>query len=135
MFGVDRKWLAGGQNDANDPNATSTSRVLRSQRMMVISIQPPHRPIAHCDIAARDLLLPHGDVLMTLSIVLRIARTLDGAEIDKIISDMEARKALAIEHHRRDDWRKRELSADSFEAACNHVNDASMPHPAPDRVW
>ena len=72
---------------------------------------------------------------MTLCIVLRIARTLDGAEIDKFISDVEAREALAIEHHRRDDWRKRELSADSFEAACNHVNDASMPHPAPDRVW
>jgi hypothetical protein len=90
--------------------------------------------IAHCDIAARDLLLPYGDVVMTLSIVLRIARTLDGAEIDKIISDVEARKAVAVEHHRRTDWRKRELAASSFEAACHHVNDASMPHLAPDRV-
>ena len=34
--------------------------------------------IAHCDVAARDLLLPYGDVVMTLSIVLRIKRTLDG---------------------------------------------------------
>ena len=33
--------------------------------------------IAHCDVAARDLLLPYGDVVMTLSIVLRIKRTLD----------------------------------------------------------
>src|ERR1700722_8648986 len=90
--------------------------------------------IAHCDIAARDLLLPYGDVLMTLSIVLRIKRTLDVVEIDKLISDAEARKAVAVEHHRRADWRKRELSANSFEAACHHVNDASMPYLAPDRV-
>ncbi|WP_164940890.1 hypothetical protein [Bradyrhizobium zhanjiangense] len=33
--------------------------------------------IAHCDIAARDLLMPYGDVLMVRSIVLRIKRTLD----------------------------------------------------------
>jgi hypothetical protein len=31
--------------------------------------------IAHCDVAARDLLLPHGDVVMVLSTVLRIKRT------------------------------------------------------------
>ena len=49
--------------------------------------------IAPCDVAARDLLLPYGDVVMTLSIVLRIKRTLDGAEIDNIISDLQARKA------------------------------------------
>src|SRR5262245_7215906 len=37
--------------------------------------------IGHCEIAARDLLLPHLDVVMALSIVLRIKRTLDGTEI------------------------------------------------------
>ena len=42
--------------------------------------------IAHCDAAARDLLFPYGDVVMGLSIILRIKRTLDGAEI---ISDLE----------------------------------------------
>jgi hypothetical protein len=90
--------------------------------------------IAHCDVAAWDLLLPYGDVVMTLSIVLRIKRTLDGVEIDKIIADVQARKGLAIEHHRRADWRRRELAASSFEAACHHVYDASMPHLAPDPV-
>jgi hypothetical protein len=60
--------------------------------------------IAHCDVAARDLLLPHGDVVMTLSIVLRIKRTLDGAEIDDLISSMQARKALAFERARRKRW-------------------------------
>jgi hypothetical protein len=80
--------------------------------------------ISHCDVAAWDLLLPYGDVLMALSIVLRIKRTLDGTEIDKIISDVEARKAVAVELRHRADWRQRELSANSFEAACHHVSDA-----------
>jgi hypothetical protein len=46
-------------------------------------------------------MLPYGDVVMTLSIVLRIKRTLDSNEIDKIISDAQARKALAVERGRR----------------------------------
>ena len=60
--------------------------------------------IAHCDVAARDLLLPYGDVVMALSIVLRIKRTLTGEEIDKLISDVQARKAQAIECARRKQW-------------------------------
>ena len=53
--------------------------------------------------------------------MLRIKRTLDGAEIDEIIADVEARKAMAIEHWRRADWRKRELAASSFRAECIHA--------------
>jgi hypothetical protein len=41
--------------------------------------------IAHCDIPAHNLLMPYGDVVIVLSTVLRIKRTLDGREIDKII--------------------------------------------------
>ncbi len=59
---------------------------------------------AHCDIAARDLLLPYGDVLMVLSTVLRIKRTLDGPEIDDLIADVQARKALMVERVRRKRW-------------------------------
>jgi hypothetical protein len=53
--------------------------------------------IAHCDIAARDLLMPFGDVIMALSVVLRIKRTIDGSEIDELIAEMQTRKARAIE--------------------------------------
>jgi hypothetical protein len=60
--------------------------------------------IAHYDVAARDLLLPYGDVLMVLSTVLRIKRTLGGAEIDDLISGVQARKALATERVRRKRW-------------------------------
>jgi hypothetical protein len=38
--------------------------------------------------------------------LLRIKRTLDSDEIDKIISDLQALKEQAIEHRRRTDWRK-----------------------------
>jgi hypothetical protein len=73
--------------------------------------------IAHCDIAARDLLLPHGDVVMVLFTVLRIKRTLDGAEIDELISDIQTRKALAAEHRRRKEWQRVNENAAAFKPA------------------
>jgi hypothetical protein len=60
--------------------------------------------------------------VIVLSTVLRIKRTLDGAEIDKIISDLQARKALAAEHRRRNEWRKCELAASRFRAECDHCH-------------
>jgi hypothetical protein len=74
--------------------------------------------ITRCDVAARDLLMPYGDVVIVLSTVLRIKRTLKGREMDQIILEMETRKALAVEHKRRADWRKSELAAARFRAEC-----------------
>jgi hypothetical protein len=71
--------------------------------------------IAHCDVAAWDLLSPYGDVVMALSIVLRIKRTLDGQEIDKIISDLQAQKALAVERGRRKRWQRVIENAAAFD--------------------
>jgi hypothetical protein len=70
-----------------------------------------------------------------MQIVLRIHRTMTGEEIGRAIATVLDGQALAFERLRRADWRKRELAASGFEAACHHVNDASMPHLAPDRVW
>ncbi|UPJ97402.1 hypothetical protein [Bradyrhizobium sp. 172] len=81
--------------------------------------------IAHCDVAARDLLMFYGDVVMVLSIVLRIRRTLDDAEIDRIISDMEAKKVLAAERRRRTEGRRCEFASERFRAECNHTNVAA----------
>jgi hypothetical protein len=111
-------------------------RQARELAMLICSSEEAIKTfIAHCDVAARDLLLPYGDVVMTLSIVLRIKRTLDSDEIDKIIADLQARKSLAVERRRRADWRKRELATASFHAACHHPNAASPPRSAPDQVW
>ncbi|UPK35559.1 hypothetical protein IVB18_47780 [Bradyrhizobium sp. 186] len=72
--------------------------------------------------------------MIVLSTVLRIKRTLDAAEIDKIIWDVETRKALAVEHRRRADWRKAEVEAERFRAQCVHIGAATVPRSAPDRV-
>ncbi|UPK34395.1 hypothetical protein IVB18_40815 [Bradyrhizobium sp. 186] len=74
--------------------------------------------LTYCEIAARDLLLPYGDLMMVLSTVLRIKRMLDAVEIDEIILDVETQKALAMEHRRRAEWRKSELEAARFRAEC-----------------
>jgi hypothetical protein len=72
--------------------------------------------------------MPYGDVVMVLSIVLRIKPTLDAAEIDKIIWDVEARRALAAEHRRRAEWRKAEVEADRFRAVCERLDVVQLHH-------
>ena len=74
------------------------------------------------------MLMPHGDAVIVLSTVLRIKRTLDGAEIDKIVSGLQAEKVLAIERHRRADWRRRELSAKSFVVEHGHAGERRLSH-------
>ncbi|TFV36478.1 hypothetical protein [Bradyrhizobium niftali] len=76
----------------------------------------------------------YGDVVIVLSTVLRIKRTLDGAEIDWIIWDVETRKELAIEHRRRAEWRKAEVEAERFRAQCVPIAAAASSQSAPDRM-
>jgi hypothetical protein len=90
--------------------------------------------LAHCDAVARDLLAPHGDILMVLSTVPRIKRTLDGSESDGIISDVVTRKAMAIERRRRAEWRKSELEAARFRAACDRLDALRLPSSAQDQM-
>lgn len=73
--------------------------------------------LAFCGAAARDLLMPYGDVVMVLSIVLRMKRTLEGPEIDEIISDVQARKSVAVERARRRQWQRVIENAATFRAA------------------
>jgi hypothetical protein len=112
----------------DDDDTRSAGDDLRQVRELVLLIcrseEATETFIAHCDVAARDLLMPYGDVVIALSTVLRIRRTLDGAEIDALIFDLQARKAAAIEHRRRTDWRNRELAASSFQAECDHAGAA-----------
>jgi hypothetical protein len=72
---------------------------------------------------------------MGLQIVLRIRRTMSGEELNRAIATILASEALAIERCLRADWRARELAANSFQIECGHVNVASLPRSAPDRVW
>jgi hypothetical protein len=91
---------------------------LRQARELAMLICSSEEAIAtfieHADVAARDLLMPYGDVVIALSAVLRIKRTLDGAEIDALILDLQVRKALAAERVRRREWARRVENAAAF---------------------
>ena len=72
--------------------------------------------IGFCERQAFDLLSSRVTLLMGLQIVLRVRRTMSGDELNRAIAAMVAGETLAIEYWRRADWRKRELSAKSFQA-------------------
>lgn len=81
--------------------------------------------VQHChrnsEVAAHDLLMPYGDVVMACpSCCGSSARWM----VSTIISDVEARKALALARQRRADWRKRELAASRFRAKCVYLDGA-----------
>jgi hypothetical protein len=90
--------------------------------------------LTHCDITARDLLLPYGAVVIVLSTILRIKCTLDGAKIDKIIWDVEADDAMAIERRRCAGWRRCGLAIERLRTECVHPNAAASSQSAPDRT-
>ena len=70
-------------DDEPRSRATLSGRLREPALLICTSEQAIETFIARCDVAARDLLMPYGYVVIALSIVLRIKRTLDGAEIDK----------------------------------------------------
>jgi hypothetical protein len=79
--------------------------------------------VARCDVAAGDLLLPYGDVVMALSIVLRIKRTLDGTEIDDLRPNIGAAPTGVSESYRPTALRQNVITTMT----------PSLPHLAPDR--
>jgi hypothetical protein len=96
--------------------------------------QAIERFIEFCSQQATDMLSENITVLLSLDIVLRIAREMTGEQIDRAIVTALAAEAAAVERRRRADWRKRELAASSFQIECGHANVASLPRAAPDRV-
>ncbi len=78
--------------------------------------------LAFCERQAFDLLAEHVTLLMGMSIVLRLRRTMTGEELDAAIVTVLAADAAAVERRRRADWRARELAANSFQIECDHVN-------------
>lgn len=71
--------------------------------------------LTFCEQRAHDLLYPHGPIIMALSIVLKIRRTLTGAEIDEVIATTHARIQLAADRARCHDWQRKVESARQFD--------------------
>jgi len=72
---------------------------------------------------ADDLLQPYGHVIIALSVVLKIRRTLTGEETDGVITTVLAGFELAAERQRRADWQNQALSARNFAADHRHADD------------
>jgi hypothetical protein len=116
------------------PSVSDVEQAVGPASLVCKSAEAVGHFLAFAERQAFDLLYPHGPVIIALSVVLKIRRTLTGKEIDDLIANTCAGFELAAEHRRRADWRKRELAANSFQIECGHVNVASLPRPAPDRV-
>jgi hypothetical protein len=110
------------------PSVSDVEHTIKYASLVCQSPEAIKKFIGLCEAMAHDLLRPYGDVVTALSTVLRIKRTLNGHEIDQIISDVQARKAMAIERQRRADWRKSEEEASSFRAICEPLDAARLPH-------
>jgi hypothetical protein len=70
----------------------------------------------HPSLRSEDLLRPYGYVLIALSTVLRIRRTLSGEEIDAVIATTVAGFELATEQARRRRWQHRVVNAGRFKS-------------------
>ncbi|MHC2575993.1 hypothetical protein ACVI1J_002293 [Bradyrhizobium diazoefficiens] len=116
------------------PSVSDVEQAVALATLVCKSAEAVERFLAFCDQQAHDLLRPHGPIIMALSIVLKIRRTLTGSEIDDVIATTVAGLQLAAERRRRAEWRKGELAAERFRAACDHADTAAVPRSAPDRV-
>jgi hypothetical protein len=65
-------------------------------------------------VEAISLLTSSAYIVRALANELRIKRTMDGSEIDAIIERAVGANAIELEHQRRDEWRRREISAAAF---------------------
>jgi len=74
--------------------------------------------IAACAAEARAILRRHQDVVDALAAALVEHRTLDGAQIDDVISRAVAARQLSQEYERRRAWREIKARADNFEQQC-----------------
>ena len=116
------------------PSVSDVEHTIKYAALVCRSPEAAEKFIDLCETMAHDLLRPYAFILIALSTVLKIRRTLTGKEIDDLIANTCAGFELAAEHRRRADWRKRELAANSFQIERGHVNVASLPRSAPDRV-
>jgi hypothetical protein len=112
------------------PSASDTEHLVKFASLVTRSPEAGLQFIKLCEIMAADLLQPWFFVLIALAAVLRIKRTLMGAEVDELIANTCAGFELAAERRRRVDWRKREMVANKFSAEYGHADYGAAPHPA-----
>jgi hypothetical protein len=99
------------------PSASDVEQAVGLASLCCRSAEAVERFLAFAEQQAHDLIYPHVPIIMSLATVLRIRRTVTGAEIDNVISDVQARKAQAAEHRRRKEWQRTVEDAAKFTAS------------------
>jgi hypothetical protein len=88
------------------PSVSDVEHTIKYASLVCRSPEAAERFIRLCETMADDLLRPYGYVLIALSTVLRIRRTLSGEEIDNIIATTVAGFERAAEQARRRKWQR-----------------------------
>jgi hypothetical protein len=99
------------------PSVSDVEHTIKYASLVCLSPEAAERFIRLCETMADDLLRPYGYVLIALSTVLRIRRTLGGEEIDDVIATTVAGFELAAEQARRREWQRIVANAAEFETA------------------
>lgn len=97
------------------PSVSDVEQAVALASLICNSAEAVERFLAFAEQQAHDLLHPHGPIIMALSIVLKIRRTLTGAEIDDVIAGTHARLQLAAEQARRREWQRKVESTRQFD--------------------
>jgi hypothetical protein len=103
------------------PSVSDIEHTIQYASLVCRSPEAAEKFISPAEQMADDLLRPYGYLIIALSVVLRIRRTLTGTKIDDVSTTALASFELAAEHRRRADWRKREMSANCFVAEYGHL--------------
>jgi|GraSoi2013_100cm_1033763.scaffolds.fasta_scaffold61889_2 hypothetical protein len=83
------------------PSVSDVEQAVVLASLVCKSAEAVERFLGFAEQQAHDLLFPRAPVIMSLALVLRIRRTLTGAEIDDVIAGTIARFELAAERARR----------------------------------
>jgi hypothetical protein len=102
------------------PSVCDIEHTIKYASLVCRSPEAAAKFISLAEQMADDLLRPYGYLIIALSVVLRIRRTLTGTKIDDVITPALASFELALEQRLRADWQNRALSARNFAAEHGH---------------
>jgi len=116
---VGERLLLGSANPARDDRRQA--RELAS--LICKSEAGVNRFIAFCEQQAADTLAPHGMIIMSLQIILRIRRDMSGEELDQALASVLGSFQLNTEHSRRAQWKRAIENAARFGASAELASD------------
>lgn len=96
------------------PSVSDVEHTIQYASLVCRSPEAAEKFINLAEAMAEDLLRPYGAVVIALSVILKVRRTLTGEEIDEVIATILAGFELAAEQDRRRQWQQRAENAAAF---------------------